>query len=118
MMRLVGICTMLLAAAVALGPLTAGDNGSQRTDADAYFLRLDSNKDGRLSKDEFLRIAEKFRDKEKARASWRRPSRSSIRTARVSRGISSALSWRRVPGRRMRHRSRKRRSKSGGDKFP
>ena len=34
---------------------------------EAIFRKLDTNKDGRLSKDEFLKMADRFRDKEKAR---------------------------------------------------
>lgn len=67
MKRLVGILALLVAATVSLGPVRAGDNGKTSKDIDAIFRKLDTNKDGRLSKDEFVRIAERFRDKEKAR---------------------------------------------------
>ena len=67
MKRLVGIFALVVAVTVLVGPLTAGDNGKKGKDIDAIFHKLDGNKDGRLSKDEFLRIAERFRDKEKAR---------------------------------------------------
>jgi hypothetical protein len=65
--RLVGMLALLLAITVLLGPLTAGDNGKNGKDIDAIFHKLDTNKDGKLSKDEFLRIADRFRDKDKAR---------------------------------------------------
>ena len=67
MKRLVGIFALVVAAGVLLAPLSAGDNGKKVKDIDTIFQKLDANKDGRLSKDEFLRIAERFRDKEKAR---------------------------------------------------
>jgi len=65
--RMLGIFALVVAAAVLLGPLTAGDIGKKGKDIDAIFQKLDTNKDGRLSKDEFLKIAERFRDKDKAR---------------------------------------------------
>jgi hypothetical protein len=68
MKRLVAILTLIAALAVSLGPAAAGDKpGKQGKDIDAIFHKLDTNKDGKLSKDEFLKIAERFRDKEKAR---------------------------------------------------
>ena len=67
MKRLVGIFALLVAGTVLLGPLTAGDIGKKGKDIDAIFQKLDANQDGRLSKDEFVKIAERFRDKEKAR---------------------------------------------------
>ena len=39
-----------------------------KLDVDAIFKRLDTNSDGILSKDEFLKLADRFKDKEKARA--------------------------------------------------
>jgi Ca2+-binding EF-hand superfamily protein len=65
--RLVGMLALFLAIVGFLGPLAAGDAGKKGKDIDAIFLKLDVNKDGRLSKDEFLKIAERFRDKDKAR---------------------------------------------------
>jgi EF hand len=67
MKRLVGIFALLVAAGLTFGTLAAGDIGTKGKDLDAYFHKLDLNMDGRLTKDEFLKIADKFRDKEKAR---------------------------------------------------
>jgi Ca2+-binding EF-hand superfamily protein len=67
MKRLVGLFTTLLAAVFFFGPTSAGDDGKKGRDIDVIFRKLDSNNDGRLTKDEFLKIADKFRDKDKAR---------------------------------------------------
>jgi Ca2+-binding EF-hand superfamily protein len=67
MTRLVGFLSLLLAAGFLLAPATAGDDGGKVKDADAIFHKLDTNKDGKLTRDEFLRIADRFGDKEKAR---------------------------------------------------
>jgi Ca2+-binding EF-hand superfamily protein len=67
MKRLVGLFALLVALALTMGTLTAGDDGKKAKDLDAYFQKLDANKDGRLSKTEFLKMADRFRDKDKAR---------------------------------------------------
>ncbi len=68
MKRLAGMGALVLAALVTLfGTLAAGDAGSKGKNPDVFFRKLDVNMDGRLSKDEFLKIADKFRDKDKAR---------------------------------------------------
>jgi hypothetical protein len=67
MKHIVGLTAMLLAALTLLGALSAGDDGKKGKEIDVIFGKLDANRDGRLSKDEFLKVAEKFRDKEKAR---------------------------------------------------
>jgi Ca2+-binding EF-hand superfamily protein len=36
-------------------------------DVDAIFKKLDTNSDGKLSRDEFLKLADNFKDKDKAR---------------------------------------------------
>jgi Ca2+-binding EF-hand superfamily protein len=43
------------------------DAKDKKRDADAIFTKLDGNKDDKLSKDEFLKLAEFGRDKAKAR---------------------------------------------------
>jgi Ca2+-binding EF-hand superfamily protein len=67
MTRVVG-SLILFAAAVLVGPLAAGDDTKLAGDIDKMFQKLDTNKDGRLSKDEFLKIAEHFRDTDKDKA--------------------------------------------------
>jgi Ca2+-binding EF-hand superfamily protein len=67
MTRLVGVFALFLAATSLLAPLTAGDETRPEKHIEAMFRKLDTNKDGRLSKDEFLKIADRFRDKDKAR---------------------------------------------------
>ena len=58
---------LLLAGSALLGSATAGDDGKKGKDIDAIFRRLDTNMDGKLNKDEFLKIADRFRDKDRAR---------------------------------------------------
>jgi hypothetical protein len=67
MTRLVGSLVLVLVAGVLLAPSSAGDDGAKGKDVDAIFRKLDTNMDGKLSKDEFLKIADRFRDKDKAR---------------------------------------------------
>jgi len=66
MTRLVGVCLLLLAMAALLGSAAWGDDKKDK-DIDTIFRKLDTNNDGKLSKDEFLKMAERFRDKDKAR---------------------------------------------------
>jgi Ca2+-binding EF-hand superfamily protein len=68
MTRVVGMVVLLLAGSALLGPAIAGDDGKKGKDIDAIFRRLDANMDGKLNKDEFLKIADRFRDKDRARA--------------------------------------------------
>jgi Ca2+-binding EF-hand superfamily protein len=67
MTRFVGLLMIFAALALLLGTSSAGDGGKKNRDIEAIFKKLDVNMDGRLSKEEFLKIADKFRDKEKAR---------------------------------------------------
>jgi Ca2+-binding EF-hand superfamily protein len=67
MMRVWGIFALLLAALVLLGSAQAADDGKKSKDIDAIFRKLDANMDGKLTRDEFLKIADRFRDKERAR---------------------------------------------------
>ena len=46
---------------------SAGAQEAKKIDVDAIFKKLDGNSDGKLSKDEFLKLADNFKDKEKAR---------------------------------------------------
>lgn len=67
MTRVVGVFALLLAGWVLLGPAIAGDDGKKGADIDAIFRKLDTNMDGKLNKAEFLKIADRFRDKDRAR---------------------------------------------------
>jgi Ca2+-binding EF-hand superfamily protein len=68
MTRLVGLVALLAAFGALLGSASAGDDKKKERNIDAIFRRLDKNNDGRLSKDEFLKMADRFRDKDRARA--------------------------------------------------
>jgi hypothetical protein len=58
----------MLFAAVAFGAAQPSDDPKEKKrDPDILFKKLDTNMDGLLSKDEFLRLAEFGRDKDKAR---------------------------------------------------
>jgi EF hand domain-containing protein len=60
-----GCVTVLLAAAFGV---SAGDTSKKfKGDFDAFFRKLDSNMDGRLSKDEFLRMADRAKERDQAR---------------------------------------------------
>src|SRR5713226_7766927 len=66
MARLAGMLCMAMA--VVLLAANAGAQEQKKTfDIDAIFKKLDTNNDGKLSKDEFLKLADRFKDKEKAR---------------------------------------------------
>ena len=59
---------MLLVAltALLLGGVQAQDT-KKKLDSEAIFKKLDANKDGKLSKDEFLKLADNFKNRDKAR---------------------------------------------------
>ena len=61
-----GLCLFAAASLTIAG----GDYGSGKKfkDFEAFFKKLDSNMDGRLSKEEFLRMADRAKEKEQARA--------------------------------------------------
>jgi EF-hand domain pair len=66
MARGIGMLCFALAALVLLGGVQAQDTQS-KLDVEAIFKKLDSNNDGKLSKDEFLKLADNFKNREKAR---------------------------------------------------
>jgi hypothetical protein len=56
-----------IALALTLG-VSAGENGKKaKGDFEAFFKKLDTNMDGKLTKDEFLKMAERAKEKEQAR---------------------------------------------------
>ena len=57
---------LLLAFAV-LSSVDAQEAKRGQIDVDSIFKKLDSNADGKLQKDEFLKMADRFKDKDKAR---------------------------------------------------
>ncbi len=58
---------LFLAASLTLGG--GGDNGKKfKGDFEAFFKKLDSNMDGKLTKDEFLKMADRAKEKDQARA--------------------------------------------------
>jgi hypothetical protein len=59
------LCAFLLAGGLALKAADKADK--PKADPEAAFKKLDTNSDGKLSKDEFLKLADNFKDKEKAR---------------------------------------------------
>ena len=67
-MKLCWICGCLLAALFLTLGASAGDNGKKsKGDFEAFFKKLDTNMDGKLTKDEFLKMAERAKEKEQAR---------------------------------------------------
>jgi hypothetical protein len=59
---------ILLLAAVTIGSAQEGSNGRKNGgDFDTFFRRLDANHDGKLNRDEFLKMADRAKEKEQAR---------------------------------------------------
>src|SRR5262245_65719462 len=67
MSRLLGAIITILAASWMLCGAQAQDTKKGNVDIDAVFKKLDANGDNKLQKDEFLRLADHFKDKGKAR---------------------------------------------------
>lgn len=65
MARLLG--TLIASGTLCLILSGARAQETKKLDVDAVFKKLDSNNDGKLSKDEFLKLADRFKDKDKAR---------------------------------------------------
>src|SRR5580658_7935853 len=66
MTRWLGMLFVAMSATVFLSAVEAQDT-AKKFDLDAVFKKLDLNNDGVLSKDEFLKLADNFKDKEQAR---------------------------------------------------
>jgi hypothetical protein len=68
MARWIGMLLVALTAALLLGGAQAQDTAKKgKLDCEAIFKKLDANKDGKLSKDEFLKLADNFKNRDKAR---------------------------------------------------
>jgi Ca2+-binding EF-hand superfamily protein len=68
MARWIGKLLVVLTIGWCLSGVQAQDGAKNgKLDADAIFKKLDTNNDGRLSKDEFLKIADRFKEPEKMR---------------------------------------------------
>ncbi len=67
MMRLVGAFFLVLAGVLVLSNASAQDTKRGKIDVEAIFKKLDTNNDAKLQKDEFLKMADRFKDKDKAR---------------------------------------------------
>ena len=67
MARCLGLLVILLAFAFLASPAATQEQKKSKLDVEAIFKKLDGNSDGKLQKDEFLRLADRFTDKEKAR---------------------------------------------------
>ena len=65
MARWIGTLLVALTAGFLLSGVQAQD--TKKVDVEAIFKKLDTNKDGKLSKDEFLKLCDNFKNKDKAR---------------------------------------------------
>jgi Ca2+-binding EF-hand superfamily protein len=66
MLRWLRGCIAVLVVGLALSS-GAAQEPKKPLDADAIFKKLDANNDGKLTRDEFLKLADRFKNKEKAR---------------------------------------------------
>ncbi len=63
-----GICFVVLAIGLVLSSVTAQEQPTKgKIDIDAIFKKLDTNNDGKLQKDEFVKLCDNFKNKDKAR---------------------------------------------------
>jgi hypothetical protein len=69
MTKVLGCLCVVASLLVLLGSAAADDAGQSRFkgDFELFFKKLDTNKDGKLSKTEFLQLADRAKDKAKAR---------------------------------------------------
>jgi Ca2+-binding EF-hand superfamily protein len=68
MARLFGTWLFVLALGLVLSIAAAQEQPKKgKIDIDAVFKKLDTNNDGKLQKDEFLKLCDNFKNKEKAR---------------------------------------------------
>lgn len=67
MVRLLGVAAIAVGVFLALSGANAQDAKKGKLDVESLFKKLDTNADGKLQRDEFLKMADKFKDKEKVR---------------------------------------------------
>lgn len=65
MVRVIGVFCLVIVAGMLAS--SAGGQEPKKGDVDALFKKLDANNDGKLSKTEFLKLADSYKDKDKAR---------------------------------------------------
>jgi Ca2+-binding EF-hand superfamily protein len=65
MRRWFGLTSLVLAMALGLSTGTRADDG-KKGEVDVFFRKLDANGDGKLNKDEFLQLAVRFKDRDRA----------------------------------------------------
>ena len=63
----IGMLLVALTLALLLSGVQAQDTSKKKFDCEACFKKLDANNDGKLSKDEFLKLADNFKNRDKAR---------------------------------------------------
>ena len=68
MTRLLGLFFVVLTIGLVLGNAAGQGTKQGKLDVNAIFKKLDANNDGKLQKDEFLKLADQYKNKEKARA--------------------------------------------------
>ena len=69
MTRIIGLGLFLLATSLLANSSVTAQDGIKKgkLESEALFKKLDTNKDGKLTKDEFLKIADNLKNKEKVR---------------------------------------------------
>jgi hypothetical protein len=67
MARWLIVFSLPLTLILGLGTVRADDAKKSVAEVEAFFKKLDANNDGKLSKEEFLSLAERFKDRTKAR---------------------------------------------------
>src|SRR5262245_41382013 len=69
MAKLFGIFSLVAAVLCLVAIGTADDSKKNgKTDPDTFFKRLDTNSDGKLSREEFLKLADRVKDKDREKA--------------------------------------------------
>lgn len=67
MIRLASAFFVVVAIVSAFSSAAAQDTKKGKFDVDAIFNKLDTNNDGKLQRDEFLKMADSFKNRDKAR---------------------------------------------------